>query len=170
MVKQRIYVIDTGTSVAGGSQITGYTKVAAGAEIAIDANSVSMAIGKTVSSNVNLGRIDSLGLYQEGSVQHNSVANRTFTISGVLDIKVAANKLIYKYLIQMTRSPAIFAMRNELTEYDDDAVGTLNNSALSTNITAGKYELVIFNNFTPTTSADDQNIVIYSLEAVLIND
>jgi hypothetical protein len=174
MVKQKIYIIDTLKSVVGGSAITGYTGVASGVEIGIDANSVSMVIGKSATADVNLGRTDSALLYEEGDVQHNSVANRSYTISGVLDIgdpaKKVANKLIYKYLIQAVRSPAIFALRCELTDYDDDAVGTYNDSALSTNITAGKYELVVFTNFSPTTSADDQNIIDFNLEAVLVND
>jgi hypothetical protein len=170
MVKQIVYVIDTAKSIVGGAVITGYTAVASGVELRVDANSVSMVIGKASTANVNLGRTNSTGLYEEGSVQHNSVGNRTYTISGVLDIKQTANQLLYKYLIQMVRSPAVFAMRNELTDYDDDAVGTYNDSTLSTNIVAGKYELVVFTNFTPTVSADDQNIVSFNLEAVLIND
>ena len=164
MVKQKIYLQDTKLSVVGSSSaITGYVGVNSGTEFSIDADSVSMVIGKTANADVNLGRFDASLFYEEGDLQTNSVANRTFNITGVLDIgdpaKKATNKLIYKYLIQAVRSPAIFKMKNELTIYDDEP-----NSSLS------GYVYVVLTNFQPTTVADDQNIISFTLEAVLVND
>ena len=171
MVKQKIYLIDTGYSALGDSIIiSGYTQVASGAEILINATSVGMVIGKSVNADVNLGRTTSTGLYEEGSVQHNSVSNRTYNISGVLDNKLAADQLLYKYLIQITRSPAIFAMINELTKYSDDPQYDFTTATLGTHLTAHQYQYVTFNNFSPMTRADDNNIIDYSIEAVLVND
>lgn len=171
MVKQKIYVIDTTKSVLGGTAITGYTAIASGAEILISATTVGLTIGKSVTPDTNLGRTNSIGLFEEGDAQSNSVGNRIYNISGVLDNKLAANKLIYKYLLQMARSPAIFGMVNELTKYGDaphDSAYTTSN--LSTNILANEYVYVVFNNFQANTSADDNNIVEFSIDAVLIND
>ena len=102
MVKQKIYVIDTGYSNLGDtSMISGYTKVASGLEIGINAESVGMVIGKTVNADVNIGRTNDTSFYEEGAVQHNSVANRTYSIRGILDIKNASDKILYNYLIQI---------------------------------------------------------------------
>jgi len=163
MAKQKIYLQDTKLSVVGGSAITGYTGVNSGTEFSIDADSVSMVIGKTANADVNLGRFDFSLFYEEGDLQTNSVANRTYSISGVLDIgdpaRKATNKLIYKYLIQAVRSPAIFKMKCELSMYDDEPNGSLSG-----------YVYVVLTNFQPTTSADDNNIISFTLEAVLVND
>jgi len=171
MVKQKVYVIDTTKSVLGGTAITGYTAIASGAEIVINATSVSLTLGKTVTADTNLGRTNSTGLFEEGDAQSNSVANRVYSISGVLDNKVAADKLIYKYLLEMVRSPAIFGMVCELTKYGDaphDSAYTSSN--LSANILANEYVYVVFNNLQVNTSADDNNIVEFKIDAVLIND
>jgi len=170
MVKQKVWVIDTGLSAVGGSAISGYTKLNSGSEFFIDCNSAQLVIAKTVQADVNLARKETTGLYKEGVVQHNSVANRAFTLNGTLDIKVSANQTKYANIIKMVRSPAIFAMRNELTNYDDEPHGTANDGALGTNVAAGTYVFVVFNNLTINTTADDQNIVDFVLEAVLVND
>ena len=171
MVKQKIYLIDTGKSeITDSVAITGYTKVNSGSEFHIDADNVSMQIGKSVTADVDIGRMDSTGYYKEGSVQHNSCANRSIVITGVLDIKESANQTLFQQLCLIARSPAVFAVRCELTNYADDPHGTYNDTGLSTNITAGKYQFYTFGNFAPTTSATDQNLIIYQIDGVLVND
>jgi hypothetical protein len=171
MAKQKIYLIDTAKSVLSGTAITGYTAVASGAEILISASSVSLTLGKSATPDTNLGRTNAIGLYEEGEVQSNSVANRIYSIQGVLNNQVAADKLIYKYLLQIIRSPAIFGMVNELTKYGDAPHDTTYTTAnLSTNILANEYVYVVFNNLTANTSADDNNIINFTIDAVLMND
>jgi len=170
MVKQKIYLLDTGKSQVGdASVITGYTQLNSGSEMLLFANNVSMQIGKATTVDTSIARKDS-GFYKEGTVQANSVGNRTFTIGGVLDIKVAAQKVIYANLIKSVRSPAYFALRCELTDYDDDPNGTNGDAVLDTNFIADSYVFVIVTNFTPVCSSDDQNIIDYALECVFIND
>lgn len=171
MVKQRIYMIDIGKSeLSDVSTISGYTLVNSGSEMTIDADNVSMQIGKSVTADIDIGRFDSTGYYKEGSVQHNSAANRSIVISGVLDISKSANQTIYQQLCLVARSPSIFAVRCELTNYADDPNSTYNDANLSTNIVAGKYMFFTFGNFAPTTSASDQNLILYQIDGVLVND
>jgi hypothetical protein len=171
MGKQKVYVRDIGKSLLSDStEISGYTKVLGGLDIPINANSVSCSGGKSVTVDVNLARLDSNGYYKEGSVQQNSVANRIYTINITLDNKVAYDKLLYKYLWQMVRSPAIFAFVCELTKYADNPNGSYTASALSENILAGEYQYVVFNNPQVSTSAEDNNIIDFSIDAVLVND
>jgi hypothetical protein len=171
MTKQKIYVIDTGKSLLSDSTaITGYTLVASGVEILINSTGVSCVGGKTVSADTNLSKLDSTGLYKEGTVQHNSVSNRVYTISVAIDNHIAADKLLYKYLWQMVRSPAIFGFVCELTKYADNPNGTYTASALSTNILAGEYQYVTFTNPNISTDAEDNNIINFTIDAVLVND
>jgi hypothetical protein len=134
------------------------------------ANSVNMQIGKATTVDTSVSRKDSVGRFKEGTVQSNSVANRTFTINGVIDRKESAQQTVFANLILAVRSPAIFALRCELTDYDDNPLGDNGTSVLDTNLTANSYVFVVFTNFQPVTNADDQNIVDYSLECVMIND
>jgi hypothetical protein len=182
MVKQKIYVIDIkkyNLNDVSTISPTDYTPVNAGTEMLINATSVGMVLGKATTVDTNLGRKDSAGLYQEGSVQHNSVSNRVYTITGVLDrskndgtigTPVWTDRLTYLYLIQMVRSPSIFAMINELTIYSDNPQATYSGTTLGTNLTANQYQFVTFQNFSPMVRADDNNIIDYTIDAVLVND
>ena len=171
MVKQKIYVIDTKKSTLSGSVITDYDGVASGGEFLLKANNVSMTFGKASNPDTNLGRFTSTGFYKEGIVQSNSVANRVYSITGIIDNKESNDKIMYKYLLQMIKAPSIFAIVNELTKYADAPHdSTYTSSNLSTNIVANEYQYVVFKDGIFDTSADDNNIINFSINAVLVND
>ena len=178
MVKQKVYLLDTGKSRVGdASVINDYTRVNSGSEMLLHANNVSMQIGKATTVDTSIARKDSIGRYKEGTVQSNSVSNRTYTVSGILDISkntgtieapVYPDQITFANLILASRSPALFALRCEFTDYDDNPNGVT--STLDTNVIANSYVYVVITNFSPLVSADDQNIVDYNLECVFIND
>ena len=171
MVKQKVYLLDTGKSRVGdASVINDYTQVNSGSEMLLHANNVGMQIGKATTVDTSIARKDSTGYYKEGTVQSNSVGNRIYVISGALNIKEASQKTIFANLILAERSPAIFALRCEMTEYDDNPNGDNGTAVLDTNLVANSYALVIVKSFSPMSSANDQNITNYNLECEFIND
>jgi hypothetical protein len=170
-VKENVYLIDTGkANLSDSTAISGYTKINSGNEFLVIAYNVKMVVGKTVNPIISIGMKDSVGLYKEGGAQHNSAANRSFVVSGVLDKKKADGKTLFADLCRVARSPAIFGMSCELSQYADNPNGTYTASSLSTNIVAGKYYFVVFNEFNCETDAGDQNIVNFVLSGVLTND
>ena len=174
MVKQKIFFYDTGwselTSDGAGTTITSYTKVNLGNQFGININNTGFAIGKATNASPSLSKQNSTKYYEEGKVQYNSVGNRTFNLSGVINTEVTADQTLYANLIKMVRSPAIFAMKSELTMYGDDPNGAPDYSGTQSEFGAGLYVYVVITNITVSTSADDKNMIDFDLECVLVND
>ncbi len=173
MVKQIVYFYDTGWSVltgtGTGTTITDYSTINSGDQYAVAAISTGLAIGKAVTTNPSLSKQNATKYYEEGKAQYNSVGNRTFTVSGVLDTEVTADQTSYSNLLLMIRSPAIFGFKTELTIYDDDP-NVAQNQAGQSEFGSGLYVYVVPTNLTATTNAEDRNIIDYRLELVLVND
>jgi hypothetical protein len=165
-MKQEIYILDTGlASVGDSSVIDGYTQINSGNQLLVYANDVGMSIGKANTADPSIGKHDANYYYEEGVVSHNSVANRSFSLSGSLDVKQTTHKTQVANLIKLIRSPAVFGFKNEITKWDDNP----NSSATvvgQSEFTAGTYVYVTFINLELVCSADDKNIIDWTMDVV----
>jgi len=161
-----VYLLDTGKSRITGSDISGYSKVNNGNEIELKIISESMNIAKGIGQDPSLSKTDANGFFEEAEVARNSVENRSFTISGVLDFNISSHKTAFANLIKAVRSPAVFALSSDFTMNDDNPVNSSYNDLDDGNFDTNLFVYVVVRSFNASRSSDNENIVDYTLELV----
>jgi len=161
----KIYLKDIGKSrISDGSEISSYSKVNSGTEIELQITNESMPISKATGNDPSLSAKDSNKFFQESEVTRNSVSNRKFTVTGVLDFNIAADKTTFSHLILAVRSPSVFAYNSDFTLNDENPVTSDYNDLDNKNFDTNKFVYVTINAFNPSRESTNHNIVDYTLE------
>lgn len=162
-LKEVVYFVDTGKSEVGDATIiTGYVQLNGGDQFSLPCTDVSVTGGKAGNSSPDLGVVDANGYYKEAKVKHNSVSNRVFTLTGVIDKNIVAHAGLKLTLFKMNRSPAVFAFKSELT-VDADNPNSVSAISGQSEFTAGDFMYVVVKEVTMKTVSSDTNIIDFNM-------
>jgi len=179
-MSEKVMFLDTGKLTVDGSAISGYSKVNDGEAIQIYADSATMVLAMGQSNQPSVGKdTNNDGYMEENETQTTGVANRAFTITGLLDMSKSAHRTQFKHFLLMRRSVAVFAFKHDyFTVYDEDPVNSSYNnlSSQDSNFTANSFVYVKIGSITFTSNANTRtkagstehvgHILEYTIEAV----